>query len=94
VILYKYKLNFKKIDNDNGGLNMLNMKEVLKETLIKKYHSVKNTLEFMPVVKQRIEEVVNTNTFTIELYEEKDLIKLIKLLSELHCAIKKDSLKK
>ena len=73
---------------------MLNMKEVLKETLIKKYHLVKNTLEFMPVVKQRIEEVVNTNTFTIELYEEKDLIKLIKLLSELHCAIKKDSLKK
>jgi hypothetical protein len=70
------------------------MKEILKETLIKKYQLIKNTLEFMPIIKSRVEEIINTNIFTLELYEEKDLIGLIKLLSELHYAIKKDSLKK
>ena len=63
------------------------MKYFLVMIIRKKREKVKNILKFNLVLNDEIDSILKANSFTIELYEEKEIMKIIMILNNMYNAI-------
>ena len=66
------------------------MKYFLVMIIRKKREKVKNILKFNLVLNDEINSILKANSFTIELYEEKELMKIIMILNNMYNSILED----
>lgn len=66
------------------------MKHILVASIRIKREKVKNILKFNLILNDKIENILNANAFELELYENKELMKIIIVLNNMYNAILED----